>query len=196
MLNFSLFYQNSDIADVLKPYFQQAGMSSSMAEAHGLFSGIICTADQKTSLQPFSWVEKLDLEIDKSNLLVKEALYVLDSFYEMIKSSLATTELEFQLAIIDNDPFEQRLCDFSLWVQSFLYGLSLNNNFNPDQCSQQIQEIINDLVKISHAEDYEICTETEDIQEENEQSLFQLVEYVRVCVIIINDEFSISPSIH
>ena len=194
MLNFSLFYQNSDVADALKPYLQQAGMSSSIAEAHGLFSGLICTSREKDSQQAFSWVEKLDLEIDQDNLLVKEALDVLDSFYQMIKSSLASTEIEFQLAIIDNDPIEQRLADFSLWVQSFLYGLSLNKNFKLQECSKQIQEIVNDFVKLSHAEDFELNTEEKNAEKENEQSLFELIEYVRIGVITINDELNLNTN--
>jgi uncharacterized protein len=191
MLNFSLFYQNSDIADALKPYLQQAGMSSSIAEAHGLFTGLICTNQGKDPQQVFPWVEKLDLDIDQDNLLVKEALEILDAFYQMIKSSLASTEIEFQLAIIDNDPIEQRLADFSIWVQSFLYGLSLNKNFKLQQCSKQIQEIVNDFVKLSHAEDYELTTEEENAEKENEQSLFELIEYVRIGVITINDELNL-----
>jgi len=191
MLNFSSFLQNSDAAEGLKPYLQHVGMSSSIAEAHGLFSGLIClenskkqeSEDKKTP----SWLKTLDLDYDDNNLLVKEAIEVVDAFYQSIKTSLTSTDIEFQLAIFENDTIEQRLADFSIWVQSFLYTLGLNKNFNLQDCSEQTQEIINDLVKISHAEDYELSAEEED-----EQSLFELIEYVRIGTIIISDEFNLN----
>lgn len=192
MLNFSLFFDNSDASEGLKPFLQQIGMSSSIAEAHGLFTALICLANktipEQDNKQTISWVSNLDLDIDQNNLLVKEALEVIDSFYQAIKSSLSSTDMEFKLAIVDNDPLEQRLGDFSIWVQSFLYGLGLNKNFKLQENSQQLQEIINDLVKLSHAEDYELNSEEED----NEQSLFELIEYVRIGVIIISDEFNLN----
>ncbi|MFK5985609.1 MAG: UPF0149 family protein [Pseudomonadota bacterium] len=188
MLNFSSFIQNSEVSDALKPFLQQLGMSSSMAEVHALFTGLICSPSQKSTEHAFSWTENLDLDLDLNNLLVKEALDVLDSFYQVIETSLSSSQFDFQLAIVENDPIEIRLADFSLWVQNFLYGLGLNNsNFkkenNIKNASDQLQEILTDLVNISHAEDYQL-----ENNEEDEQSLFELIEYVRVGVILIADE--------
>jgi uncharacterized protein len=191
MLNFSSFLQNSETAEELKPFLQQVAMSSSIAEAHGLFSGLICLENttkqeqEQENNKTLSWVNKLDLDIDNNNFLVKEALEVVDSFYQSIKNSLSSSDIEFQLAIFENDSIEQRLADFSIWVQSFLYALGLNKQFKIQQCSEQTQEIINDLVNLSHAEDYELSAEEED-----EQSLFEMIEYVRISTIIINDEFN------
>ncbi len=190
MLDFSSFIQNSEVSDALKPYLQQLGMSSSMAEVHGLFSGLICSSQKLPSQEVYFWTKNLDLEIDINNLLVKEALEVLDSFYQMIKTSLSSAEFDFQLAIVEEDTFDIRLADFSLWVQNFLYGLGLNSSASKkdnkiSNPSPQLQEIISDLVNISHAEDYQL-----EGNEEDEQSLFELMEYVRLGVILIADEMS------
>ena len=190
MLNFSSFLKSSDAAEGLKPFLQQIGMSSSIAEAHGLFTGLVCMANttkqNKENKEAFFWANKLDLDIDQNNLLVKEALEIVDAFYQSIKTSLTSTDIEFQLLIFENDALEQRLADFSIWVQSFLYALGLNKHFKLEDCSEQVQEIINDLVQLSNAEDYELSAEDDD-----EQSLFELIEYVRIGTIIISDEFNV-----
>jgi uncharacterized protein YgfB (UPF0149 family) len=118
MLDFSSIHQNSAISEALQPFLQQIGMSSSIAEAHGLFSGLICTANNNK--ETYFWVKKLDLDIDNNNLLAKEAIEVIDTFYQTIKSSLDATEIEFQLAVNEEDTLNDRVSDFSLWVQSFL----------------------------------------------------------------------------
>lgn len=186
MLNFSNFIQDSEVSDALKPHLQQLNMNSSMAEVHGLFTGIICF-EKDTAIH---WIDILDSDIDKQNILAKESIEILDAFYQMIKSSLYANDFDFQIAVLENEPFEIRLADFSLWVQSFLYGFGLNstenNQNNTDNLSNlpsQIQEIINDFVNISRAEEYQISADEED-----EQSLFELIEYVRMGVIHIADE--------
>ena len=185
MLNFSSINQNSSISEALQPFLQQIGMSSSVAEAHGLLSGLICSGSNNQGND--YWLNKLDLDIDQNNVMVKEAIEVIDAFYQTIKSSLDATEIEFQLAIDDNSSLNDRLSDFSLWVQSFLYGMGLNSNFDMQKCSEQVKEIVTDFVQISHADDYKLDIDT---LENDEHALFELMEYVKISVILINDELN------
>jgi len=197
MLNFSSFIQNSEVSDALKPFLQQLDMSSSMAECHGLFTGIICSVNKnsinKEPAQQIDWFGLIDLEADKNNLLVKEAIEVLNSFFEMIQNSLSSNEFDFQLAIVEDEPLDIRLADLSLWLQNFLYGISLNaadadNENSLNKASKELQEIVADFVNISHADDYQL-----EGSEEDEKSIFELMEYVRVGVLLINDELNINP---
>ena len=182
----------SGMSEHLRPYLQQIGMNSSVAEAHGLFSGIICVDPNKQ--KKYFWFELLDLAIDEQNVLSREARDEVDLYYQTIEQALNSDELDFQLAIDEEDSLMDRIEDLSIWVQSFLYGLGLNQQSLSVQGSEDVKDFIKDLIEISHAEDYDLSSEDQG-EEDNEKSLFELIEYVRMGVLLVYQEFCVNPDL-
>jgi len=181
----SLDINHSDFAESLRPFLQKAGMSSSVPEAHGLFSGILCGSSAEQKKQKLLWVSLLDLKIDTRDMLAKEAVGVVDDFFQATLAALSSGELDFQMAIEEECSLAERLEDFSIWVQGFLYGIGLSHNENFSGNSEQVQEFMQDLLQISNAEEYELSDDDED-----EHALFELMEYVRVGVLLVFEELN------
>jgi len=173
------------IAEYLRPYLQQIEMSSSLAEAHGIFTGILCSSqfDLETDKQDYLWFDLLDLKIDEQNALALEAKSEVNNFYFYVLQCLLAEDLDFQLAINENDAIMDRIDDFSVWVESFLYGLALNPASQTVLKSEQIKDFIADLIKISRAKEFDLQTDEED-----EAALFELTEYVRMGVLLVFEE--------
>ena len=175
----------------LPPFLQQIGMNASALEAHALFTGLQCNArapsEGKNTLIP-AWCEQLALEIDWRNALDKEAVQVLDQFYQYIGNTLRNTQMTFALPINDNAPVVEQVEDLALWVQGFLYAFSLAGEQSLRQRNQQSREMVADLVQISRAMDYQL-----DDEQDDQQSLIELTEYVKVVVISLFDERHLYP---
>ena len=182
----SLEFNQSDFAESLRPFLQKVGMSSSVPEAHGLFSGILCGSSAAQKKQKLLWVSLLDLSFDEQDMLAKEAAGVVDDFYQATLAGLSSGNLDFQLAIEEECLLTERLEDFSIWAQGFLYGIGLSHNDNFTNNSEQVQEFMQDLLQISNAEEYELSDE----EEEDERALFELMEYVRVGILLVFEELN------
>ncbi|MBF0266649.1 MAG: YecA family protein [Gammaproteobacteria bacterium] len=181
----------NELTEYFRPFLQQIGMNSSLAEAHGLFTGILCVNPPSLKeTQTFLWFDLLDLHMDSNNYLASEARNEIDVFYQSILAQLNSEDLDFKLLISEEDNINDQVTDFSVWIQSFLYGLGLNKEALLDKGSQEIKDFIKDIVEISHAEDYQLSDSDED-----ENALFELVEYVRMGVLLIYQEFSLSHQI-
>lgn len=171
--------------DDLKPFLQQIGMNSSVVEAHALFTGLNCSQVESNEDNNV-WLDKLNLGIDQQNVLDREAVEVLNKYYNEVNQHLNSIELSFQLPISDADSIAEQLSDFALWVENFLYGFSMGDKVELTSCSEQLQEIIKDFVSLSRADDYEATTD-----DDNEKVLVELIEYVRVAVLNIYDELNL-----
>lgn len=181
----NLDFNDGQLVDSLRPYLQKLGMSSSVAEAHGLFSGILCGATAEQKKQKFFWLSLLDLKPEPGDMLAQEAMDVVDEFFAATLSALSSSDLDFQLAVEEGVDLNDRLADFSIWVQGFLYGMGLSRREDFNDCSEQVQEFMQDLVEISNAEQYELSD-----QDEDEHALFELIEYVRVGTLLVFEELN------
>ncbi len=176
--------------DKLQAFLKQLGMNPSILEIHALFTGLNCCCEEN-QIKNHNWVAMLDLQYDPQNVLDKEAVEALQSYYQWVHEQLINSELNFQLPIDDEDGLMDRLHGLSLWLESFLYAFGLNEKLKLDKFSRELQETLADLVKISRASEYEL-----QLNEEDEQSLFEIQEYVRLAVISLYDEihnYRISP---
>jgi len=181
----SLDFNDSEVSESLRPFLQKVGMSSSLPEAHGLFSGILCGSSAEQKKKQRLWLSLLDLKIDAGDMLAQEAIDVVDGFYKTTLNALSASELDFQLAINEHASLDERLEDFSIWVQGFLYGIGLSHSDDFSKNSEQVQEFMQDLLQISQAEEYELSD-----SEEDEHALFELIEYVRVGVLLVFEELN------
>lgn len=164
---------------------------SNPAQLQGFICGLICAntndvaPDFKKSLP----------ELQKNAVL----LDVLQQLYEHSFRQLNQFSFEFELLLPDDDAeINVRSEELGLWSQGFLSGLQskLDINALPDG---ELKEVIHDLLEIAQVSFGDL-----DNDEENEAAYFELIEYVRLSVLMIYQELhpdvvpseSDDPSLH
>ena len=150
------------------------------AECHGFITGYIC-ASNNADIVPLR--DHLISGMDNGQQL-EQAYALLDLIASDVVTVLQDTEINFQpLLPDDTEDISLRAASLSEWCAGFLSvmcvgGLEQKQTQHPD-----CQEFIKDLASISRME-----TDVAD-EEGTEQSLFELVEYIRVGVLMLYQEW-------
>ncbi len=154
-----------------------AGAECSVAEAHGIMTAMLCV-DQWV---PFAqWQDEMTITALFAADLNGPALGCMTTLFDTTRAQFAEDEFEFSLCLPDDEiPLGPRAQALSEWCQGFLHGLDHagGKKFWPGQCD----EIIRDLIAIS-----EVDSATDE--DDDEDSLMELIEYVRVGVALIRIE--------
>ncbi|MDH5377903.1 MAG: UPF0149 family protein, partial [Gammaproteobacteria bacterium] len=85
----------------------------------------------------------------------------------------------------DEEHLSDRVIDLSDWCQGFLYGLGVSGEEDYEQFPNSTQEVIQDIVDICNA-----AYESNESMEENESAYTEVVEYIRVGVLLIYSELN------
>jgi hypothetical protein len=124
-------------------------------------------------------------ESSKSDLLVAEALEVTNQLHDITRLQLNDPYCELQLLLpTDEDHIDQRVNALGDWCQSYLVGLTLGGVKDFSPLPDDARDMANDLIEIARAgTSYDL-----EGSEEDENAYAELVEYVRVGVLLINEE--------
>lgn len=145
------------------------------SQAHGLITGIIC-GNIKTDA---AW-EALITGSENST----KAKAILDDLYQETQKQLQDFLFEFQLILPEDEAeLNSRAEALTLWVQGFLTGLKLANITIENRAPGEVTEAINDLIEIANMNYEEVVP-----SEEDEAAYMELVEYVRMAIILIYQE--------
>ena len=146
------------------------------ANCHGLIAGIICLTDDIDSTLTSLLSSEAEQQLDNNVLNM-----ILEPLCRITAAQLADHHFSFQLLLPnDEDNLMQRSLAISAWCQSFISGLGESGIKFSSAYTQELQEIITDLIAISQV-DTQIIEETEA----EETSFTELVEYVRIGAITI-----------
>ena len=105
-------------------------------------------------------------------------------------AQLCDEALAFQpLLPADEAALHERVEALSQWCQGFLYGLGESGWSPGPAASEDVQEILRDLYKIARA-----GVSKGEENEEGERAYAELVEFVRVSVLLIRAHLSESPN--
>lgn len=119
---------------------------------------------------------------DKGDVLANEEMQVLRQLFDQTREQLNTEDLSFELLLPDDtDDFAVRLVGLSSWCQGFLYSLGVIGKNKVESLDKQSQECLLDLLEISKL-DY-----SETSSEETEQHFAEVVEHVRISVLMLNE---------
>ena len=107
------------------------------------------------------------------------------SAYSQTLELLKATDMSFQPLLPDDDyAIEQRLEALTSWVRGFLEGMALSAGQALGEAPDEIRELIEDLVAISQVAD------DDEPDDESEQQLMEIVEYVRRGALAVFTEFN------
>ena len=153
------------------------------SEWHGVLCGLLC-AGYPTSAQ--HWCQVLNELYDVDSQPAEELNISLEHMRKRTKSLLNDTELGFAIMLPGDDrPLQDRVDALSRWCESFLYGLSIGGVNAGTNLPENVTETLEDLAEISRAD-----IEADEADAEGEDHFVEIVEYIRVAVILINDELN------
>jgi uncharacterized protein len=168
--------------------FLDYDIAFSPAELHGLLTSHLClnaniSIDQWLSC---AW-HLLDIK-NPPNYIVD----VISNWYEFTKHQLHSTELIFYPYVLDDDDdVEEKILALAQWCQGYVVGIASYGQELKLTISKEIKEIILDLTKIS-----QVDTKDNTLNiEEKENSYMEIIEYVRMAVICIRDEYHLNKDL-
>lgn len=146
----------------------------SAAYVHGRMSGLLCTDTRSMPLVLDTFLS--DLELDESEKLDE----LLNKLFIATATHLEEGPGAMQMMLPEDDaPLSERCLALSEWCDGFLEGVALENSALQLEI---VQEALADLAKIK-----EIAIKTKSTKE-NETAYVEVVEFIRVAVLLIHAE--------
>lgn len=158
----------------------QQGVALTPAEMHGLLSGIICGGSQGAG-----WKTLLH-ELTNDGMAFSQTLsQPLEKLHESISCTLEEEGFFFQLLLPDDDStIFERVDALAGWVNHFLLGLGVMQP-ELDKVTGDTGEAIDDLRTIA-----KLGYDEDEDQEMLARSFEEVMEYVRVVVLLCHDSFT------
>ncbi len=163
----------------LERLLERSSAESGAAEAHGLCCGLLSSGLEQSG---DCLLAELFPEPSPGDVLRKECIAVMRYVAEYSEGQLNSTDCNFVLFLpADQVGVGQRSIALGLWCAGFLAGLGLGAVKLSD-LSADARELLTDFGQISRVDASQV--EGED----NERAYIELVEYVRVGVMLIYEE--------
>lgn len=153
-----------------------------LSECHGICCALLC---RRSNANPDHYLGLLrTLEVVKAPGPDLEA--VLENLFEATGSQFRDEELGMGLWLpTDKETLEDRTMALSAWCSGFLAGLGAGGEDSLEGLSDDANEAIRDVRNISSAD----VTDTSE-SEEDENAFAEIVEYLRVVVLLISEELA------
>jgi yecA family protein len=167
--------------DRLQAALQAADADSGAAESHGVICGIICAAG---TLDPSLWLDHLLGAGNTASAMAQSAQLLLTELYS--ESLLYFNDGDLGLVLLlpeDDTPLSLRSQALGEWCQGFLYGLALGGVREDGVPKGDVGEIMHDFYEISNTR-----FEHELTDEDEESAYAEIVEYVRMSVLLCHEE--------
>lgn len=154
------------------------------SELHGVITGLICAGFQYERDDYHAIVNDM---FNNGSPLSKESRTAVGALYASVWQFLLDDSYSFQPLLPDDDEaIDDRSHALSMWVQGFNLGFGIVQNKNA-VVSDDVQEVLKDFSEIAN-----LSTEVDE-DEENEQALFEIQEYVKVSALMIFAELGNLP---
>ncbi|EDY85517.1 YecA family protein [gamma proteobacterium HTCC5015] len=170
----------------LESYLMAVGAPNSVAETHGATCGLICAGGD---LAEGEWAATVlgsdESEVVSNALQDTQPLALLKGYSAELMSG---GDMGFDLMLPDEDELlPERIAQLGQWCQGFLYGFGVGGMNDLSQLDEASREVIDDFLAIS-----QVGTEGID-EDEAEEQLTQLQEYVRVGVLLLFETLNPVP---
>lgn len=163
-------------------------VATGASECHGILCGMICALGR---VEPAAWIGQIIGEHpSEQNVLFSELKQLLGELYKETMVQLNDPELGLSLLVEDEEQdLARSIITLKEWCDGFLFGLSLAGIRIDDQLSEDVYELLQDIIEITRV-DFEF----EEDGESDYQAFYEVLEYVRMGVIFLYDEWQpLSP---
>ena len=166
----------------LNEIFLGVGAGITVAECHGFLSGQIAISGQNNEAM---WEDFLLGGIDEEEAL-DQCQSVISHMAANIAEDLLSSDMVFEpLLPDDSNSLLQRSQALSDWCSGFVSGMGTAGLGGEDAAEMEddCREFVADVIDISHLDGVED-------DEENEEALMELIEYIRAGVIMLHQEYN------
>lgn len=151
----------------------------SAAEIHGIGCGMLVVnqaTDQKV------WLGQV-LEGNPQDIFVQEARALLRELFIATRQQMNDSELGFELFLPEESDLETQVEAMQDWCQGFAFGLAVAGVKDMKKLPTDSREWAEDVVRIGTSGELDL-----DDAEESENAFVEILEYLRVGVLMMNEE--------
>jgi len=151
-----------------------------LAECHGIVCGLLCRL-------PDARLDAFIGLLDMLEVLKTPGAGLKMAFEELLnasKAQLSDEDLGFSLWLPDDEEMlEERTMALSQWCNGFLAGIGSSGDETLKALSEEANEALKDLQRISTAD----VSDTDE-SEEDEIAFAEIVEYIRIVILMIRED--------
>ncbi|MCD2450239.1 UPF0149 family protein [Methylicorpusculum oleiharenae] len=170
---------------VFESLFVASGTHCSVAEAHGLATGMLCVDERADAANWLTELFDADADSDSS---------AFNKFFEATRASITSDDYRFDLLLPDDlDDLEEQVEALRDWCQGFLFGVGYSGGSGawPGEISEILKDIV-EITKIEAGQYSSADADQEDLDakaEEDKAAFIEINEYLRASVYMIREEF-------
>ncbi len=173
--------------DQLETCLQAADADSGAAAAHGLLCGMVTAGGKR---DPAVWLEHLLGTDNTLSVAAQDCSDMLENLLNDILGQLNDESFGFSVLLPpDHAPMSVRTRALGEWCEGYLFGLALGGIRKDSVQAGAIGEIMKDFYEISHA-----GFVSEGPDEADEDAYVEIVEYVRVSVLLLYEDMQAVPA--
>ena len=170
--------------DQVEAALQKLGAEINASEIHGTLCALLCVDSVNTGQ---NWFQSLVPEPESTESLNENIAQTLNLLCDETRQNLNDPSCDFQLLLpMDDEDTGTRTTALADWCQGFIMGLMMCGLKDFHKLPENSAEVSQDIMEISRIDSGYETEETE----EDETALEELIEYVRVGVLLINEELN------
>ncbi|MCK4492901.1 MAG: UPF0149 family protein, partial [Methylococcales bacterium] len=125
---------------ILNDIFQHHKAGTSVAEAHGIATAMICSNNR---CEPYEWLNTL---FDENTQITEEDRHLLVILFEQTQALLTQEDsmFEFDLLLPEDDDLSEQISALIQWCQGFLWAMGCASL--PDEGQDDTKEILRDMI--------------------------------------------------
>ncbi len=159
----------------------QVNAINDVAESHAIAAGMLVA---NTAADKITWIKQVMGEIEESTLPPADVIKSLGDWFEEIKSQMQDSNLRFELCLPDDDePLDKRIAALQEWCRGFIFGIAMSGIKDFGKLPEDTRDLITDFSRIGAEEEFDL-----DNVDESEASYADISQYVRIGVLLINEE--------
>lgn len=165
----------------LEQVLARAEAVAGAAEVHGLLCGLLCAAGR---LGETAWLGHVFAEMDDDNVAFQQGRAAVRALAAWTVAALNDPVLGMNLLLpADGQPLAERTAALAEWCQGYLLGLAAGGVDQDTLLSEDVAELIRDFTDIAR-----VGFDVDPADDDDEVAFSDVVEYVRVGVLLVNDE--------
>jgi uncharacterized protein YgfB (UPF0149 family) len=156
-----------------------------LAECHGVACGLLVRQPGSSTDILFKLLAMLEI-VQEPGVALGEAL---EEMLQAAGQQLADEDMQLSIWLPEDEaPLDVRTQALAQWCNGFLASIGSGEDARLQTLSVEAGEALSDLGEIAMAEVAEGDLSTSDDREEEEQAFAEIVEYIRVSVLILRED--------
>ncbi|HIP95430.1 MAG TPA: YecA family protein [Leucothrix sp.] len=165
----------------LENALRKAEADYSASEAQAIACGMLAV---NIAADKITWVQLIFGEINSEDTLQVEAIKLTGELHDQCKRQLQDANLAFELLMPnEEESLLLRVSALQEWCNGFLLGIGLSGISDHKTLPEDTRELLVDFTEIGTSGSFDL----ED-EEASEEALAEISEYVRMGVLLINEE--------